>query len=65
MSVGGCCSEGHCTDKVVCDGNKGVWDYCDSNSECLTNYCNLQETTARDKPSRINWCEKFIENSST
>jgi hypothetical protein len=38
-NTGGCCSDGHCTESIVCRGNKATGDYCDDDTECVTRYC--------------------------
>lgn len=37
--TGNCCSEKQCTDSQVCNNNKVMGDYCESSSECISNYC--------------------------
>ena len=47
-----CCSEGHCTQDLVCKGgNKIIGDYCDKSSECNTKYCDLTKNTCGMIPS--------------
>ncbi len=38
----GCCSTGLCTEAIVCKGNKLLGDFCDSNSECLSELCDTK-----------------------
>ena len=35
----GCCSSNLCTEAIVCEGNKLLGDYCDYDSECLSELC--------------------------
>ena len=35
----GCCSSNLCTEAIVCEGNKLLGDYCDYNTECLSELC--------------------------
>ena len=35
----GCCSSNLCTEAIVCEGNKLQGDYCDADSECLSELC--------------------------
>ena len=39
----GCCSSNLCTEAIVCEGNKLLGDYCDTDTECLSELCD-QET---------------------
>merc|ERR1712226_1238543 len=34
-----CCSQGYCTDNIVCEGNKSIGDVCDHSWECMSGYC--------------------------
>lgn len=34
-----CCSQGQCTENIVCQGNKGIGDYCYVSDECMSGYC--------------------------
>lgn len=45
-ATGACCSDGHCTQKIVCMGNKATGDYCDDDSECISGYCNLENSSS-------------------
>ena len=42
----GCCSDGYCTSAIVCDGYKIIGDYCNSNDECMTDFCVLNKCEA-------------------
>lgn len=39
----GCCSQNLCTEAIVCKGNKLIGDFCDQDSECLTEFCSTSE----------------------
>lgn len=45
-----CCSQGYCTDTIVCAGNKSTGDTCTHSSECLTDYCDASNLVCRTKP---------------
>ena len=65
LMMGKCCSEGHCTQDLVCkEANKIIGDYCDENSECITNYCDLtggpQDKTCNMVPSSKKTTQQFI-----
>lgn len=49
-STGACCSEGYCTDNVVCLGYKATGDTCDVGTECLTTYCDITTKTCNTLP---------------
>lgn len=37
----GCCSSNLCTEAIVCEGNKLLGDYCDHDTECLSEMCDI------------------------
>ena len=39
----GCCSTGLCTEAIVCKGNKLLGDFCDNNTECLSELCDISQ----------------------
>lgn len=48
-----CCSQGYCTDKIVCDGNKIINDTCTYSSECMTDFCDPLNNICVQKPLDI------------
>ena len=52
-TVGGCCSEGYCTQSVVCDANKIIGDVCDTGTECITTYCDSISKTCQAKDTGL------------
>ena len=53
-SSSGCCSEGYCTHDVVCLGNKVNFDYCDSDEECLSRFCQHETKQCEVRPDFMN-----------
>ena len=46
-----CCSQGYCTDNIVCQGNKSVGDTCSHSYECLSDYC--ENKTCKTLPDLV------------
>ena len=44
-----CCSQGQCTESIVCQGNKGIGDYCATSDECMSSYCDTQNNICVSK----------------
>lgn len=45
-----CCSQGYCTDSIVCEGNKVLGDNCSQSAECQSDYCNYNNLICMAMP---------------
>jgi len=45
-----CCSQGYCTDAIVCEGNKSIGDTCTQSQECISDYCDSNHLVCMAKP---------------